>query len=108
MAYATTILSPTTASESSTEFSAILNNMTLVSVVGLQGAETATLQFKDPISGTFVDCPEYVIRATTNPFLVTPVGDPGVYRISKSATISPVGVSLQQNTNTQVIKLGGN
>lgn len=91
------ILPSTTAAGESTDFSLAGNNTATITVCGgLQGDEYAIIQKLDPINNVFMNCPSLVITATTDPYL-DGFSSAGKFRVSKSATINNVGITLEQN-----------
>lgn len=92
-----TILEETTSAEASEQFNLGPFPSVTVYCTGLAGAETATVQFKNPIDGTWNDYNPGggVLQLTSSVGLADVYQTAAVgYRINKSATASPVGVAV--------------
>jgi hypothetical protein len=92
------ILAPTTDAANSTSFEVSVKKPTSVTVNDLAGVETATLQVSTDTqaswdNATDLDGNDIACTVDVNTFLV--VG-PGVYRVTKSATVAAVGVAIAQ------------
>jgi len=102
MKYEKIVLSKTTAAESSDPF-ALSTDQTSLNVIccGLQGTESAVLQMKDPVNnGIWVNVQINSVVPTFNSSnnWIQIQNDWGVYRVSKSVTASPVGVSISSGS----------
>jgi hypothetical protein len=93
--FANTILQPTTAASNSNSFT-MRQDMTAICVIctGLQGAETATLQFQNPIDLQWYDLLVNGIVPTFNSAnnIINIAQYWGKFRAVKTATMSAVGV----------------
>lgn len=96
----TIVLEPTTSAVASDSF--IVGNAPGVTVIcaGLQGGETATVQFFEPISNTWIN---YVPPGATAPIVFTNIinlydvwDTAGTYRVNKILTANPVGISVSR------------